>query len=210
MCGFELHSAIIDGDVLLDLEHGRIAVRADVLTRASPVFKAMLGPNFSEGQASRAAANPKIITLEDDDIESMTTLCILLHKDLSTVHLNASDELAETADPFHVFNIALLADKYALVDYLKDDIAPALLAPSIQKHKEITPNLSQDLHLVVAAYLLQQAELFSLFARRLAHDYGDLSMLLDFTDLFDYIPASCIRKLQVQFMFNQGFLTDHE
>lgn len=98
-CGFELHSVAIGGDVLFDVENGRIPAPSDVLTCASPVFKAMLGPNFSEGQAPRSTINPIIITLEDDDVESMTILPILLHKDLSTVHLNTSEKLADTADP---------------------------------------------------------------------------------------------------------------
>ena len=198
MCGFQLNSAAINGDVLLDLEHGRIPVQSDVLTRASPVFKAMLGPNSSEGQEPRSAANPKIIALEDDDIESMTTLCILLHKDVSTVHLNASDELAETAEPSRIFRVAILADKYSLVDHLENDMGVNLLAPFTGNHQARKLDLSQALHLVAAAYLLQQAELFSLFARRLTIDYGDLSTLLDFTDLFEHIPAVSIRKLQVQ------------
>jgi len=46
-CGFELHSFAINGDIILDLEHIRIPVQSDVLSRTSPVFKAMLGPNFS-------------------------------------------------------------------------------------------------------------------------------------------------------------------
>ena len=141
----------------------------------------------------RSATNPKIITLEDDDIESMTCLCILLHKDLSTVHLNASDELAETADPARIIEIAVLADKYALVDHLGNDVGLSLLAQFTRRYTVHDLDLSQALHLMAAAYLLQQAELFSLFARRLTIDYGDHSTLLEFTDLFDHIPAASIR-----------------
>jgi hypothetical protein len=207
-CGFDLHSAAIDGDVLFDLEHGRIPVRSDVLTRASPVFKAMLGPSFSEGQAPRSLTNPKIITLEDDDVESMATLCILLHKDLSTVHLNASDELADTADATRVFQVAVLADKYALVDHVVNTMGLSLLGPFIRKHRVRKLDLLEALHLLAVAYLLQQAELFSLFARRLNIDYGDHSTLLDLTDLFDHIPAISIRKFKAQSMSNHGFPAD--
>jgi len=153
-CGFELHSVSIRGDVLLDLDHGRIPVRSDVLTRASPVFKAMLGPNFSEGQAPRSAINPRVITLEDDDTESMAILCILLHKDPSTVRLNTSEKLTETADPTRIFGVAVLADKYALVDHLENELGLSLLAPFTQNHRARKLDLSQALHLVAAAYLL--------------------------------------------------------
>ncbi|GAB7323967.1 hypothetical protein MBLNU13_g07378t2 [Cladosporium sp. NU13] len=151
ICGFELHSVAIGGDVHLDLELGRIPVQSDVLSRASLDFKAMLGPNFSEGQAPCSTINPKIITLEDDDIESMTILCILLHKDLDTVHLNTSDELAETADPARVFGVAVLADKYALVDHLENDMELSLLAPFTREHEGRQLDISQALHLVAAA-----------------------------------------------------------
>jgi hypothetical protein len=126
----------------------------------------------------------------------MSTLCILLHKDLSTVHLNQSDELADIAEPSRIFQIAVLADKYALVDHLHNDIGPELLASFIQRHKVRRLDTLQALHLLAAAYLLQQAELFSLFARRLTIDHGDHLSLLDFPDLFDHIPAESIRKLQ--------------
>jgi hypothetical protein len=72
-----------------------------------------------------------------------------------------------------------------------------LLAPFTRGHKVRKLDLLQALHLMAAAYLLQQAELFSLFARRLTIDYGDHSTLLDFTDLFDHVPAVSIRKSEV-------------
>jgi hypothetical protein len=81
----------------------------------------------------------------------------------------------------------------------------SLLAPFTQRHKVRKLDPLQALHLVAAAYLLQQAELFSLFARRLTIDCGDHSTLLDFTDLFDHIPASSIRRLQVRSRSTQGF-----
>ena len=194
-CGYELHSTAIDGDVLLVLEHGRIiTVRSDVLAHSSPVFKDMLGSNFSEGQALRSVTNPKVIALEDDDLESMAILCILLHKDLTTVHLNASDELVKTADPTRIFQVAVLADKYALVEHLENNMGLNLLTPFARSHQVRRLDLLQALHLVAAAYLLQQAELFSLFSRRLTIDYGDHSTLLDSTGLFEHIPASSIRK----------------
>ena len=193
-CGFDLHSATINGDVLLDLERGRIPVHSEVLTRASPVFKAMLGPNFSEGQALRSAANPKIITLQDDDTESMIALCVLLHRDLSTVHLKTSSVATKTADATRILRVAILADKYALVDHLSHDLGPALLTPFTGTLGARKLDLLQALHLVVAAYLLQQGEPFTLFARRVIMDYGDHATMLDYTDLFDHIPATSIRK----------------
>jgi len=40
--------ATADGDILLVLGETRLRVSSVILSSASPVFKAMLGPNFSE------------------------------------------------------------------------------------------------------------------------------------------------------------------
>lgn len=192
--GFQLHSVAIKGDILLKLDNGSIRAHSEVLTHSSPVFKAMLGPNFSEGQGLRSAASPKTINLEDDDTESMLVLCILLHRHLDGVHLSNLHQPAHLVDPTCVFKVAVLVDKYDLVDHLKDDIVPTLLASFIQRREAHKLDLLQALQLAVAAYLLQQGELFTLFSRRLVMDYSNHSLMFEFTELFDHIPNMSIRK----------------
>ena len=64
------HQEDIDphGDVILIVgqDKKRLRVSAMMLFAASPVFKALLGPHFREGQRPRSASNPTEITLPDD------------------------------------------------------------------------------------------------------------------------------------------------
>lgn len=76
-------SAASDGDVEFILtasgESTIIRVSSVVLSYASSVFRALLGPNFKEGQALRGAERPQQVPLPDDGWESMGDLCSLLH-----------------------------------------------------------------------------------------------------------------------------------
>ena len=69
-----------DGDIILALPN-QYYVRASssVLSCASRAFKALLGPNFEEGQAIRSGASPKEIALSDDDEDAMASICDMLH-----------------------------------------------------------------------------------------------------------------------------------
>lgn len=67
------------GDVVPALsDHSRLRVHSVVLKLASPVFKAMFGPHFSEGQ-NLSEANPKEVPLPDDPPEAMIIICEILH-----------------------------------------------------------------------------------------------------------------------------------
>ena len=77
-----------DGDVLLDCGGTptyQIQVSSKVLSLASKVFAAMLGPNFQEGQPLQVETTdlkrkrPIEIKLLDDHWEAMLTLCRVLH-----------------------------------------------------------------------------------------------------------------------------------
>ncbi|KAK3652909.1 hypothetical protein LTR56_004857 [Elasticomyces elasticus] len=94
-----------EGDVILVLDDGkkRIKVSAALLSMASPVFKAMLGPHFLEGQVQRSPENPQNIHLPEDDPEAMVTLSKLVHFD--TPHQSA-------LGPGSLRKVAVLADKY--------------------------------------------------------------------------------------------------
>lgn len=70
-----------DGDVILlvGTENSKsIRASSKVLTLASPVFAAMLGPNFSEG-SKLSTAQPYELHLPEDDPEAIIWLCLILH-----------------------------------------------------------------------------------------------------------------------------------
>ena len=64
-----------EGDVILVLGDVGLQVSSKVLSVASPVFKAMFGPHFAEGQGQASSMKPRRIKLHDDDVEAMKVLC---------------------------------------------------------------------------------------------------------------------------------------
>ncbi len=103
------------GDVILELTKdgtsaGTLLVSSHVLSLASPVFGAMFSGNFAEGNDLSAAA-PKRIALPDDDAESMTVFCKLIH--MQTANLNREPSFDELAD------IAILCDKYRCTESIR-------------------------------------------------------------------------------------------
>ena len=88
-----------------------IRVSSKVLSLASPVFAAMLRPNFAEGQGLRNAALQEIpaISLHDDNTEAMFWLCKALH---------FKQDLNVAIDFSLLKELAILCDKYELVSVL--------------------------------------------------------------------------------------------
>jgi hypothetical protein len=161
--------ATTDGDVLLTLGETRLRVSSVILSSASPVFKAMLGPNFSEGQGDRSAQNPKEIPLLGDDKAVMTRLCRLLHhqRDLPE---SSHDKKSLVMGAQELFDLTELADKYNCTvsiqlagGYLLFELCTIPLSPD-------TP-IDSLLHLAAAAYTLEDSRHFALFTRRLVLDF---------------------------------------
>ncbi|EQB57457.1 BTB/POZ domain-containing protein [Colletotrichum gloeosporioides Cg-14] len=109
-----------DGDVILVVglgdETAELRVDSLILKRASRVFGAMLGPRFKEGQRlldrnGGASSEPVKINLPDEDPEIMELILNILHHQNSRVcQMAAADSILE---------VAVVADKYDLVDALK-------------------------------------------------------------------------------------------
>lgn len=63
-----------DGDLILVVgDQLELRVYACVLRLTSPVFKAMLGPRFAEGQNPGTSAEPQRLALPEDDVEVSST-----------------------------------------------------------------------------------------------------------------------------------------
>ena len=88
-----------------------IRVSSKVLSLASPVFAAMLGPSFAKGQGLGHVTSPNIpeIDLHDDNAEAMLWLCKALH---FKQDLNVAIEFSLLEES------AILCDKYELVSVL--------------------------------------------------------------------------------------------
>lgn len=130
-----------DGDVLLAVgpsedSHVLLLVSSKVLSLASPVFRAMFGPYFKEGQALREEkyvlsrpepipapltigcrnpAKPLQLPLPDDDLSGVTILCNYLH------HRHLSLPKSPSLDL--VVGVARVADKYDCTAILRPVVA---------------------------------------------------------------------------------------
>ncbi|KAK2064178.1 BTB/POZ domain-containing protein [Colletotrichum caudatum] len=105
-----------DGDVILVVgvgeETAELRVDSVILKRASRVFGAMLGPRFAEGQKLLdRGSEPVKISLPEEDPEVMELVLTILH------HQNA--RVCQIAAADSILEVAVIADKYDLVDALK-------------------------------------------------------------------------------------------
>lgn len=135
----------------------KIFANVAVLRNASPVFLAMLGPHFQEGQA--IIDNPgstQEIEFPEDDPDAMLALTRLLH------HRYKDLEAAGQLPAEKIRDIAIAADKYDLCPVVKS--ASATLFCLDNKR-------SQDLwYLLSAAYIVGHREVFKRISVRLLRD----------------------------------------
>ena len=94
------------GDVIFVLDDLEFQVSSKILSLASPVFKAMFGPSFAEGQGQPGSKVIRRIQLSDDKAEALSAMCHVLH------HQNTS---ADPVDIDRLEDMATLVDKYDCV-----------------------------------------------------------------------------------------------
>ena len=100
-----------DGDIHLAVESPEaeepaiFLVSRKILSMSSPVFKAMLGPQFLEGQSASGNGIPTV-TVKDDSIKAMG---IILH----AIHLQGH-QVPETVSCSLLRHLAVVCDKYDL------------------------------------------------------------------------------------------------
>lgn len=105
-------SVVVDreGDVIFLLEGFEIQVSSKVLSLASPVFTAMFGPSFVEGN-SRSFPSPSRITLTDDNPIAMANLFKIIHYQTKLLPREPGQSFVE--------QIAIVADKYDCIEALR-------------------------------------------------------------------------------------------
>ena len=92
-----------EGDIILVCGKTEFQVSSKVLRLASPVFTALFGPSFAEGQATSSKASR--IQLHDDDEDSMHFMCTVLHHkctSTSSIDLEKLEKLAVVTDKYDV------------------------------------------------------------------------------------------------------------
>ena len=184
--------ATADGDILLILGETRLRVSSVILSSASPVFKVMLGPNFSEGQGDRSAQNPKEVTLVDDNLATMMRLCRLLHhqRDLPETSHNQKPLESHAKD---LYDLAILADKYSSTESIKMAGAYLLFDLGASSKPEDIP-IEALLYLITTAYMMEDQRHFTLFTRRLVMDHVDNYSTVAHHPTLAVLPNLFLRK----------------
>jgi BTB/POZ domain-containing protein len=149
-------------DVCLVFPSGiKIFANVSVLRNASPVFRAMMGPQFQEGQTiiNNTASTPEIAFPEDDS-EVMLTLARLLH--------HREIELANKLKAKHIYEVAVLADKYDVCHVVKSALATLPIQRDVQKNA--CPNMW---YLLTAAFIVGHRDVFKKMSTELLWECVD-------------------------------------
>ncbi|KAK5128367.1 hypothetical protein LTR85_003035 [Meristemomyces frigidus] len=163
-------SVMDEGDIILALrEQVYVRVSSFILSNASPVFKAMFGPHFSEGHHPGSSNHPKEITLPDDSSGSMKQLCHLLH--------------GQDTDSTDAPTVSLQTE--------------AMLSRFLNRITTGPVGIECLAHLTQAAYLLSHPRHFYIFTKRMVLDYHvPLSMISSASG--SILPAEILLKLESQ------------
>ncbi|KAF4905178.1 hypothetical protein CGCF415_v001363 [Colletotrichum fructicola] len=200
-----------DGDVIMVVgpEKKEFRLHSFFLKTTSKVFKAMLGPNFAEGQqlnANGAQGNrtPVKIDLPEDDVKSMCFIFRAIHHHFDAFH-NAKDI------PF--FEILVAADKYDLIHAIKHAFHHALAA-AFGKEDTLKKMLGVKLwKFAMAAAFVKDTTAFKtatrIFVLHWEHDFLDFAKVYYFNEVFAFHVCAalernrsdCRQKAMVELLF---------
>jgi len=180
-----------DGDIILVLPQNiHIRVSSIILSYTSPVFKAMLGPEFMEGHTPRSAAQPHKIALLDNDSAAMKHLCHLLHRQTT----NSNDDHPSEAFAERLQELAILADKYNCVTAIMLQVE-AVLSRFLNRGAAGKLSVVAMLFCTGAAYMMRLPRHFYAFSKRMVLDHcTSFSELLDDEGCSVALPAEVLRK----------------
>ncbi|KAK3360461.1 hypothetical protein B0T25DRAFT_535692 [Lasiosphaeria hispida] len=135
----------------------KMRVHSVILSAASPVFKAMLGPSYSEG-AGLSTVNPKEIMLPEDNEDALQTIFYAIHFQ--------SDAIGGQLSPDLVLQVAIAANKYDFINALKYPLQVWFSDGTI-------PDAQKLWKLVFAAFWIQSEEYFKSTTKMLLTCYGE-------------------------------------
>ena len=163
------------GDVVLKLgnksstpaepQGSEIRVSSTALSYVSPVFAALFGPNFFEGQALSCEA-PTAVSMPDDDCDGMVLLMKLLH------HRYESDINKLPPSVTELQNLAIVADKYDCVRAVQLAASTWFEALQVQLSlKEEQRDWTGLEQMLVVAYLLDLPKAFQKITKQIILRY---------------------------------------
>ncbi|KAJ4314285.1 hypothetical protein N0V84_008988 [Fusarium piperis] len=151
-----------DGDVIfaLNKDGTKVRVHSAIMKNSSPVFTAMLGPNFKEGRALSAGNGiPVEISLPEDDPIAFGWVCRVLH--------SQADTKLWSPEPKKIAQVLDIANKYDLMDGIQ-------LSVNIWINHQINTSADPDYwSLLLASYRAHDHDTFETTSRHLVLKYKD-------------------------------------
>jgi hypothetical protein len=190
-----------EGDLIMvvGVSEQEMRVNSNCLRLASPVFRSMFGPNWSEGQHLSKEAPPRV-PLPEDDAATMRTIFYVLH------HQTEPGPAERT--PLAVLNLAICLHKYDLV-------VPFRYFASSQWLRDVGDNndtLITKGQLATAGFLLGLKDPFEKYTASLAlyHTESYLRLLADANiAMFLPIKAICESSVRDSEKLHATFLTEY-
>lgn len=177
-----------DGDVILvvGIEMKRLRAYSLTLKSASTVFRAMLGPRFSEGQKLNDNGSTEI-DMPEDDAEAMEIMLNVIHGCNNKVH--------DALDASRVLRVAITADKFDCKVALAFAIRVWLNCANVTDSNQLW-------QLLKAAYWFDNPESFEEISLRLMlHHQGSYLQLWARDDIDADILIKICRKSELLCLF---------
>jgi BTB/POZ domain len=172
-----------EGNVLFNLNDGAqsFVVSSKILSLASPVFKALLAPHFSEG-TKLAESGYTEISVYDDEPSAMNTM-------MSILHYQGANDLNK-ADPKEIAALAICCNKYDCVKPIRPWIESWL-------HRHPSTSSVEDYgFILLAAHLFRSSELFSdTFAEITKKLSPNFSTAWDQNGILAFLPSIVIGEI---------------
>ncbi|KAK3647990.1 hypothetical protein LTR56_007690 [Elasticomyces elasticus] len=191
------------GDIVLRVGDGQVeyGVSSAVLSHSSPVFKALFGPHFLEGQADRSNTQPRHVDLPEDDPVGLEFLLSILHKP-SPRRKYPSINWPYT--PENMLALVVAADKYLCVDTIRPTLMANIMSFT-HREKPMYPKLLNNSlqeplldtwRLASAAYMLRLPGAFAIFTRRLLLEHSETFFNLPVIPGEGVVPRSILTTTQ--------------
>ncbi|KAK3652866.1 hypothetical protein LTR56_004814 [Elasticomyces elasticus] len=196
------------GDTVLRVGEGQVEYRVSsaILSHSSPVFEALYGPHFLEGQADRSNAQPRHVDLPEDDPVGLEFLLSILHKPSPR---RKYPSIYWPYTPENMLALVVAADKYLCVDTIRPTLTANIMSFT-HREKPMYPKLLNNgleeplldtWRLASAAYMLILPGAFAMFTRRLLLEHSETFLNLPVIPGEGVVPSSILSGL----MFNLDY-----
>lgn len=183
------------GDIVLIVgdkweSKSKLLVSSTIMCNTSAVFKAMLGSNFREGQATRSPYFAQEIPLPEDSPQGVGDMCGLLHHNMDCVHRGTW-----TAE--RLYELVTTVDKYGCVELLRLQ-AQALIHQFLGRSASEV-SIDDLIRMTAASYLMEDGPCFKFATRRLILMVKGSFSAQQQADTNNFLPARALRKSSIFF-----------